>query len=106
MRFHDSITALSSAEALTIPPEVLEYKEQLAHSKERVSQLAPIVSRHDQEQSSLRAQLKVFVDNDAAIQNLISLLQQEISQLERQSSAEKLNIERIQEKIDCSLHSV
>ncbi|MGV8048716.1 hypothetical protein PJP07_31420, partial [Mycobacterium kansasii] len=41
LRFHDSINALSSAEALTVPPEVLEYKEQLAHSKERVSQLAP-----------------------------------------------------------------
>ncbi|XP_058077686.1 uncharacterized protein LOC131226043 [Magnolia sinica] len=66
LRFHNSITVLSLAETAIVSPKILEYRKQLAYSKEK----------------------------------------QEIAQLEKQGLEEDLNIERVQEKMQCSLHSV
>ncbi|XP_058103672.1 uncharacterized protein LOC131247347 [Magnolia sinica] len=74
LRFHNSITVLSSDETAIVPPKILEYRKQLVYSKEKVSQISPIVSRHDQEQLSLREQLKTFADNKTSIQDRITLL--------------------------------
>ncbi|XP_058111655.1 uncharacterized protein LOC131254974 [Magnolia sinica] len=49
LRFHNSISVLSLAETAIVPPEILGYRKQLAYSKEKFSQIAPIVSSHDQE---------------------------------------------------------
>ncbi|XP_058106672.1 uncharacterized protein LOC131249981 [Magnolia sinica] len=67
LRFHNSIIVLSSAETAIVPPEILEYRKQLAYSREKVSQIAPITSCHDQEQLSLWEQLKTFTDNKTTI---------------------------------------
>ncbi|XP_058106377.1 uncharacterized protein LOC131249594 [Magnolia sinica] len=92
LRFHNSITVLSSTKTAIVSPKILEYRKQLAYSKEKVSQIAPIIFRHDQEQLSLREQLKTFANNKTTIQDRITLLKQEIAQLEKQSLEEDLNI--------------
>ncbi|XP_058086264.1 uncharacterized protein LOC131233526 [Magnolia sinica] len=78
LRFHNSVTALKSAESIVVAPKILEYGRQLTSSKEKASHIASVVSKYDQEQLSLQDQLKASTNNITNIHNPIALLNKEI----------------------------